>query len=245
MARRRGVVENGGMGSLPSTLFAATALLLAAAGAPAMEFHRVGSTLVMSGPVVGDDLARLRDHLADGQVKLVLLHESPGGDLWNGYQVGNRIREEGLPTAVSGRCESACGLIFLAGTERSFTDGRPVHVTMVGLHGAHTVDTKQPLTSLSPRMAWVIRSLTDGKYPADLLQRTVYPRDAEDIVYAFHPGRYRADGPFRGVVECLKQPDASFKCTMLEGLDAVGIGVITNPELLVLDEETKALLSRL
>ena len=106
-----------------------------------MEFHLVGETLVMSGPVVSTDLARLRDYLAGGQVRLVLLHESPGGDLWNGYQVGIRIRDEGLPTAVSGRCESACGLIFRAAPQRSFSDGRPIAHTMVGLHGAHTTDT--------------------------------------------------------------------------------------------------------
>src|ERR1700712_1124332 len=111
-------------------------LLFAFALAPAvhaMDFHRVGGTLVMSGPVEGNDLVRLRDQLAIGPVHLVLLHESPGGDLWTGYQIGTRIHEEGLPTAVSGKCESACGLIFLSGTERSFSDGRPIAQTMVGL----------------------------------------------------------------------------------------------------------------
>src|SRR5690242_17463820 len=93
-------------------------LLFAAALAPcavaAMEFRQAGDTLVLSGPVDGLDLVRLRDHLAQHRPALVLLHESPGGDLWNGYQVGNRIREEKLPTAVSGKCESACALIFLS-----------------------------------------------------------------------------------------------------------------------------------
>jgi hypothetical protein len=222
-------------------------LLLAglAACAQAMDFHRVGSTLVMSGPVAGSDLARLRDHLADGEVKLVVLHESPGGDLWNGYQMGNRIHEDGLPTAVSGKCESACALIFLSGSERSFSDGRPIARTMVGLHGAHTVDTRQPLTQLGPRMAYVIKTRTDSKYPPDLLERTVYPRHAEDMVYAFHPGRYPADARARGVVECVKQPEGGFKCRMLEGLDALGIGILTTPELLVLPDEVKQLLERL
>ena len=223
-----------------------TSLLFAAALAPcaagAMEFRQAGDTLVMSGPVDARDLVRLRDHLAVHRPTLVVLHESPGGDLWNGYQVGNRIREERLPTAVSGKCESACALIFLSGTERSFTDGRPVAVTMVGLHGAHSVDTKKPLTELSPRMAYMIRTMTDRKYPDDLLKRTVYPRHAEDMVYAFHPARYDATAGGRGIVECLKQPDVGFKCTMTEGLDALGIGVITNPEIVALPEEVKAIL---
>ena len=213
--------------------------------ARAMEFHVVGDVLVLSGPVDGGDLVRLRNHLADHKFGLVLLHESPGGDLWNGYQVGNRIRDEGLPTAVSGKCESACGLIFLSGTQRSFSDGRPFAKTMVGLHGAHSVATKQPLPELSPRMAYVIKTMTDDKYPADLLKRTVYPRNADDMVYAFHPGRYPEDASGRGIVECLKQPEDSFKCSMLDGLDALGIGVITNPEVLQLSDDVKRLLDQL
>lgn len=219
--------------------------LLGPAPAAAMEFNVVGETLVLSGPVVASDLVRLRDHLSARPVKLVLLHESPGGDLWNGYQVGNRIREEGLPTAVSGKCESACGLIFLSGVERSFSDGRPLAQTMVGLHGAHATDTRRPLPELAPRMASVIRTMTDRKYPADLLQRTVYTRNAEDIVYAFHPARYAAPTGGRGVVECLKQTDAQFKCTMIDGLDAIAIGVITEPGILLLGEDVKSLLTQL
>ena len=223
-------------------------LLLAAGCLPAlhaMDFQRVGDTLVMSGPVDGQDLVRLRNHLADGGVKLVLLHESPGGDLWHGYQVGHRIQQEGLPTAVSGKCESACGLIFLSGKERAFSDGRPIGVTMLGLHGAHTVDTRRPLPELAPRMAYVIKSATNRKYPADLLERTVNPRHAEDMVYSFHPVRYPVTARARGVVECLKQPDAAFKCTMLDGLDALGIGILTTPEILQLPDEVKQYLAQL
>ena len=233
---------------MPSRRLLALAAALALVGAPAaqaMDFHLVDDVLVMSGPVTGNELVEMRNHLATGKVKLVLLHESPGGDLWNGYQVGNKIRSEGLPTTVSGKCESACGLIFLGGVERSFSDGRPISVTMVGLHGAHTTDTRQPLSALAPRMAYVIRSLTGDKYPDDLLKRTVYPHNAEDIVYSFHPSRFRQDGTPRGVIECLKQPDVSFKCTMIDGLDALAIGVITRPDVLVLPEAVKQLLQTL
>ena len=113
---------------------------------------------------------------------------------------------------------------------------------MVGLHGAHAAGTRQPLPELSPRMAYMIRTMTDRKYPDDLLQRTVYTRHAEDIVYAFHPARYADSG--RGVVECLKQ-EVNFKCSMLPGLDALGIGVITNPEVMELPDDVKQLLERL
>lgn len=218
------------------TLLLAGGLLPAAS---AMDFRQVGDTLVMSGPVDDHDLVRLRNHLATHRVALVLLHESPGGDLWNGYQIGNRLRDEGLPTAVSGKCESACALIFLAGTERSFTDGRPAAATMVGLHGAHAIGTGRPLPELSPRMAYMIRTMTGHKYPDDLLQRTVYPRNAQDMVYAFHPGRYPLKAPGRGIVQCLKRATEGFDCSMLQGLDALGIGILTNPQVMVLPREVK------
>jgi hypothetical protein len=220
------------------------ALALASAGARAMDFNAAGDTLVLSGAVDGNDLARLRDHMAGAHYRLVLLHESPGGDPFNGYQIANWIRSEGLATAVSGKCESACGLIFLGGVQRSFSDGRPIGETMVGLHGAYHFETREPLPELSPRMAYVIKTMTGGRYPADLLRRTVYPRHPDNLVYAFHPLRFKT-GPKRGIMECLRQSDAGFKCDMVEGMDALGIGVVTNPAILALDGEIMALLARL
>ncbi len=223
-----------------------SALALTPASAPlAMEFNLVGDTLVMSGPVVGDDLSRLKNHFATDRVKLVLLHNSPGGDLWNGLQLAQRIRDRGLPTAVSGKCESACGLIFLGGVQRSFSNGMPLAGTMVGLHGAHNIETKRAMPEMGAKMAYLIRTMTDGKFPGELLDRTVYPKDPSNFIYAFHPQRFPSDGVPRGVMECLKQANASFKCTMIGGLDAMAIGVVTNPQVLPLGEDVKELLARL
>ena len=47
------------------------------------------------------------------------------------------------------------------------------------------------------------------------------------------------------MLECLKQPDVSFKCSMIDGLDALGIGIITTPEVLKLPEDVKQLLQQL
>lgn len=212
--------------------------------AAAMDFQRVEDTLILSGPVMGDDLARLKDALAAGGVRLVLLHESGGGDLWNGYQLAHRIRAEGLPTAVSGKCESACGLMFLGGVERSFSDGVPLPQTMVGLHGAHDPQTREKQSQHSPRMAYLIQSLAGGKFPADLLQRTVYPNHADDTTYFFHPLRFAPRLRPRGVMECARQPDLQIKCTMVEGLDALAVGVLTNPAILPLGDAAKAALPR-
>ena len=210
-----------------------------------MAFKLVGSTLVMSGPVVGDDLAHLKDQLLTKQVKLVLLHQSPGGDLWNGLRVAEQIRANALPTAVSGKCESACGLIFLGGIERSFTDGRVPDQTMIGLHGAHNARTKQAMPEMGAKMGYFIRTMPADKFPRNLLDRTVYPKDYRDIIYVFHPRRFLDQSMPRGVMECLRQPDEKYGCKMIETLDALSIGVITNPEIISLDMEVKDYLSQL
>ena len=212
--------------------------LLLSGACGAMEFRLVGTTLVMSGPVVSDDLARLKDSLATGKAKLVVLHESPGGDLWNGLKLGEWIRDARLPTAVSGKCESACGLIYLGGVTRAFTDARPIDRTMVGLHGAHHRETKEVLTQQSYQIERFMRTMMDGKYPADLLERTLYPKNPGDFVYVFHPRRF-AEGKRQGVMQCQLQPDAKFKCVMLEAMDALSVGVVTNPEILQLEPELR------
>src|SRR5215204_5338070 len=127
------------------------AFQLAVTPALAMEFNLIGETWLMSGPVVGDDVARFKDQLATNKVKLVLLHNSPGGDLWNGQELARRIREAGLDTAVSGKCESACGLVFLGGVQRYYSDGVALEKTMIGLHGAHNKETKQAMPQLGAR----------------------------------------------------------------------------------------------
>jgi len=220
-------------------LFVGIAVLLPGGESYAMDFRLVGSTLVMSGPVVSDDLARLKDHLATGKVKLIVLHQSPGGDLWNGFRLGERIRDEKIPTAVSGKCESACGLIYLRGVTRSFTDARPIGQTMVGLHGAHHQETKERLTQMSYQISHLIRRMTSDKYPSDLLDRTVYPNNPRDFVYFFHPKRFPANSKPQGVMECQLQADRRFKCTMVDSLDAISVGVVTDPEILQLDPELR------
>ena len=67
-----------------------------------MSFDRVGSTLILSGQVVDEDLVRLRNALKNPDLRQVLLHQSPGGDAWTGLRVGLEIRAAGLDTLLSG-----------------------------------------------------------------------------------------------------------------------------------------------
>jgi hypothetical protein len=82
----------------------------------AMEVAVVGNTLILSGPVVGDELVKVKDAFAKTPtIDLVVLRNSWGGDAWTGYRIGELFRDKGVTTAVSGYCVSSCSRMFLGG----------------------------------------------------------------------------------------------------------------------------------
>jgi hypothetical protein len=217
---------------------AAAALTLASAAAPsawAMRFDIVETTLILSGPVVDGDLARMRDALMDKSLRQVLLHQSPGGDAWTGLRLGHEIRQAGLKTLLSGQCASACGLMFLGGVERRLTDGMAVRENRLLLHGAWDPNTGKTLSTKAPELAHHIRHMTDGKYPEALMQLTVNPARAQDFMeFALTPRMLRMPQP-RGVFQCLVSDDKPRQCQELDGYSAINTGVVTHAEIVALE----------
>ena len=100
--------------------------MLSVTGSSAMDLEVVGRQLILSGPVVGDEPAKLAEALAKSpEVDTVILRNSTGGNAPAGYRVGELLRERSLRTAVSGFCYSSCSRMFLGGRERYFTDDSP------------------------------------------------------------------------------------------------------------------------
>src|ERR1700674_766321 len=119
-----------------SAALLATALQAIAPAASGMSIERVGDQLVLSGPVLGDEHARVAELLAaNPEIKWVILRNSPGGDIPTGYRLGELFRDKNINTAVSGYCYSSCSRMFLGGGSRSFTDDVAPEYTHVGFHG--------------------------------------------------------------------------------------------------------------
>jgi hypothetical protein len=63
-----------------------------------MQFNFIGDVLVVSGSVMGDEPARLKDNFATDRVKLVLLHNSDqdeGSDAAQGSRAG-QVEDRGV-----------------------------------------------------------------------------------------------------------------------------------------------------
>jgi len=72
----------------------------------------------------------------DRPVTVVL--NSPGGEVIAGLDIGGQIRKYQFATFVNHECASVCGLIWLAGVIRSFTEG-----DYLGFHAAYYADNKK------------------------------------------------------------------------------------------------------
>src|SRR5216110_2304338 len=166
-------------GSEPNFFRALTPILFlgAACAAQAMEFRVAGNELHVNGPVEGYELALYADTAAaHPAIDTVVFRNSPGGDAWTAFQVGQRIRDAGLRTVVAGRCVSACTIMFLGGTSRHFAQAARPEFLYLAFHGtwsASFIDADKP--AMQGRVAlrdWV-QSRTGGRMDASLLERFI------------------------------------------------------------------------
>lgn len=212
--------------------------LLVATTAAAMDFKVVGDQLIMSGGIDGSELAKLRDIAAEhgGEIRTVVLRDSPGGDLWTSLRVGEYIRERGWRTAVSGICFSGCALMYLSGVSRHFTDDKPVVRTQLGFHATyHVADSlrgnKGAVHADQTQVArdWMTR-FTDGKISPAMLDR--FEKIAQtDFLHFFDSNRLqRKDGV--SIFTCPQQPDAKRKYEPVPGFDVYREGIATSMEVL-------------
>jgi hypothetical protein len=159
------------------------------APALAMDINTVDNALILSGPVTGAELNQVKDALAaNPKIDLVVLRNSPGGDAWTGYRVGEFFRDKGLTTAVSGYCISSCSRMFLGGKQRLFTDDFPAARTFVGFHGHYDNSGNLDRASVSKGglYQWIIRH-SDGKADPDLVSRWIAIEKSGGAANFMHP----------------------------------------------------------
>jgi Clp protease len=209
----------------------AATLLGAGITVHSMEFKRHQEWLMLSGPVVSDDKARLRDAIAAGGVRTIVLHNSPGGDLNNGMWLGQMVREQGWNTVLAGYCASACALIFVGGVERRFSTRYDFRNSAIGIHGPHDRETGQMRHDLSPLLRNHILSMTANRFDGALLHEALNGAYARDILNIRKPRRLGTPSTPVSVFACAFGAAGDQKdCKPVPGHDVMSLGVITHEE---------------
>ncbi|MCZ8092314.1 MAG: hypothetical protein O9331_02405 [Acidovorax sp.] len=213
-------------GLLPALAVGAAGLSGGSAGAMALASH--GNTLILSGPVIGGDLAMVKDAFAaNPKIDLVVLRNSHGGDAWTGYRVGELLREAGVTTAVSGYCISSCSRMFLGGKQRVFTNDYPADRTYVGFHGHYNAQGNLDPQAVSQGglYAWTLKH-SDGKADPALVKRWIAIEKNRGAANFFHPDVAPALGHSVFFCDGLQAQKVT-SCEAL-GTNALERGVITD-----------------
>ncbi|MEJ6001291.1 RDD family protein [Paucibacter soli] len=100
-------------------------------GNAAITLSEDGARLALKGPLGRGDGAEFMRIAADAKRLRVLELASSGGRLAEAQRIADFVRARKLRTRVTGNCDGACALIFLAGAERQI-----VPAAAVGLSGA-------------------------------------------------------------------------------------------------------------
>jgi hypothetical protein len=211
---------------------------VASAGASlAMEVTAVDDQIILSGRVMGGDLAKVKYVLAmNPNIRAAVLRNSPGGHIWTGYAVGNLFRQLGLRTAVSGYCYSSCSRMFLGGKERFFTDDYPLTMTDVGFHGHYRPDGRQRGLLDSQKVHdyglkdWIIKH-SDGRGDSNLVERWINIPVNVGLIHFFPVQIARERGVSTFLCEHGPVAGSVFACERIDK-SAIDLGISTSAELL-------------
>ena len=199
----------------------------------AMEQKVVGTQLILSGRVVGNEPGKVRVALANSpEIDTVILRNSPGGDAPAGYQTGQLLRERGLRTAVSGYCYSSCSRMFLGGSTRYFTDDYPADHTHIGFHGHYHADghLNAALMAQYGLRDWIIK-YSDGKADANLVERWINIPYSRGMIHFFHPVLVNRGGTSTFMCRGDEPTGLVFACEPI-GKTALELGIVTSLDIL-------------
>ena len=132
-------------------------LVMFSSYAASMEISVTGTTVHMSGPVVGGECDKLKQIISTSQIHHVVLSNSNGGNANTGYCIGETIRKHKISTSIEGFCLSSCSRMWLGGVTRKLEGDE----STVGLHGnyknsGHLIDE-----STTRLRAWIPRFAPD------------------------------------------------------------------------------------
>jgi hypothetical protein len=207
-------------------------LMLSVTGSSAMDLKVVGRQMILSGPVVGDEPAKVAEALAKSpEVDTVILRNSPGGNAPAGYRVGEMLRERGLHTAVSGFCYSSCSRMFLGGRTRYFTDDYPAERTEIGFHGHYYANGRlnADLVSRYGLRDWIIK-YSDGKADPQLVERWINIPYGRGMIHFFDPALVSHDGTSTFLCQGDEPTRVVFACEPI-AKTALDLGVVTSLEI--------------
>lgn len=206
------------------TVLPMLALILGFGQVKAMDLLIQGNQVFASGPL-GEDIQKFEAALAKPEVDTFVFLNSPGGDLWTGLRVGRMLAERKIKTVIGGRCNSACALMFLGGTERTFADIAPGTATSIGIHGAHNKHTGAIDPEVQGKIFAFMKLRIGENFNAAIMNQALYDmEDRSAMLQVFDKKR----APNAKALHCRSAQSPLDKCTVYPDATAMTLGLVTS-----------------
>lgn len=206
-------------------------LLCTRSPALSMTIVSTGEQMIASGTIGANDCASMRQRIiGNDYLRTVILRNSHGGDIGEMDCLSALISDHHLNTAVSGFCESACAVVFLAGVERRFTDDYPGTSTWVGLQSFYDTQGKI-LTDRVERLENWIDQQTGRRVDASLAYFWTHIDDPDNMVYIFEKSPIRPESG-ADIAYCIRKNSTTSRCTLITGTSGLSNHILTAADLI-------------
>lgn len=114
--------------SLASLTMILSSVCFAPSSLASLNFDKLGGTMVAFGKIAEGDYQRfVEEYLTWEAPPTVFSFDSVGGNVIEAIAIANFIRSSRIPILITGKCFSACALIYLAASSRQATGEIGVH----------------------------------------------------------------------------------------------------------------------
>lgn len=147
---------------------------------PETGVTRQGPDLMLEGPITFAMLKGVKANLSGPAPPMSLVLNSDGGMVVAARAIATEVLKKGMDTQVTGRCASACTLIFLAGRERHLTPGG-----QIGFH-SYRLEHPNPVIDAESELAKDRHYLATRGVTADFLDQAFSRSGSENMWFPDH-----------------------------------------------------------
>ena len=147
---------------------------------PETGVTRQGPDLMLEGPITFAMLKGVKANLSGPAPPMSLVLNSDGGMVVAARAIATEVLKTGMDTQVTGRCASACTLIFLAGRERHLTPGG-----QIGFH-SYRLKHPNPVIDAESELAKDRHYLATRGVTADFLDQAFSRSGSENMWFPDH-----------------------------------------------------------
>jgi hypothetical protein len=183
------------------------------------------ATAKWTGAFRPTELGAFKRILADHPITHLHLTDSSGGIKMVAQEVIAIVRERKLSASVSGTCNSACAMAFMASSDRVMLPSGTDRPTKIGIHGIFHDVTLENVAPTDQDVAFYTEA-TAGKMPRKLIESMLRTKSINGGLMIYESPVHTPLGPVHVLFCDTGDDNSKFGCQPIKGENATSLGVV-------------------